>query len=226
LAKADSPVAKVLEFVMPIHERPFDSLEQLHETEFEQYKLMFDSGTLLAVTAALDYCDNHSLTPLAWAVTEAVKIQCASIRGDTPGKRGRSNGVGDRYRQDAIDYLRWDTVVKIREYRQNLEDNIEALSELPGPTAREHRTYYEKQLCWAKADSFKCVSLLLTRSPAFGAPEAVKKSFLKVEKNMREQKTAMRYYILDPAFLRKVGVCVDPLDRPGKKIVDLFDLKD
>ena len=74
----------------------------------------------------------------------------------------------------------------------------------------------------AGTDSFKLASRLLARSPAFCASEAMRTSFLKVARNMRNPRTAARYRILDARFLRKVGVVVNPPDPPGKKIADLF----
>ena len=104
-----------LDLTMPIHERPFDTLEQFDEAELEQRKLMFESGTPIAAIAAVAYCDEHSLYPPRWAVAESLKIQLAAIRGDKPGRQGRSSGIRDRYRQDAIDYIRWDMVIQVRE---------------------------------------------------------------------------------------------------------------
>ncbi len=199
---------------MPIHERPFDSLEQLHESELEQYRVMFESGTPVAVTAAMAYCDKYGLSPPSWAVTESVKIQCAAIRGNTPGKRGRSSGIGDRHRQDAIDYVRWDMVNEIRENRNLLRDKDKAFSKLPVRVAE--RIDCKELLRLARAGSYKYASRLLARSAAFGGRDAMKKSLHTVERNMRTQRSAVRYYILDAGFLRQIGVVVDPPAKPGK----------
>ncbi len=210
---------------MPINERTFDSAKHLHETELEELKLMFESGTPLAVTAAMDYSNRHRWTSPPWAVAESVKMLCTLLRGETPQKRGRSNGIADRYRQDAIDFVRWEAVVEVRENRKILRDKIQALMKLPGNAARERRAYCEKLLRWATKDSFKCASMLLVESPAFGGRDAVRISFRKVQRNLRNRATAMRYHILDREFLRKIG-CLDPATpRPGKKVVHLFDLK-
>jgi hypothetical protein len=207
---------------MPIHERPFDTLAQFHEAQLEHRKLMFEMGTPLAVIEAMAYCDEHGLTPPRWAVAESVKIHCAAIRGDRSGRGGRSSGIRDRYKQDMIDYIRWDMVIQIREKRKLLRYEIKALSNLTGPAALKHRSICKEQLDWASTDSFKLASRQLARSPAFCASEAMKKSFLKVARNMRNPRTAARYRILDARFLRKVGVVVNPPDPPGKKIADLF----
>ena len=209
---------------MPIHERPIESIEQFYEALLDQHRVMFESGTQLAITAAMDCCDRYGLTPPTWVVTESVKLQCALLRGGTPKRRGRSTGTVDRYRQDAIDYARWDAVNEVRENRKMLRDKVNALSKLPGRTAKDRRIECEKLLQWAEADSFRRASTLLEGSSAFGGPEAVKTSFLKVKRNLRNQSTAMRYHILDADFHRKFSDRTTPSDNSGKKIEHLFDL--
>ena len=209
---------------MSTNEQSFDSLAQLRDARLAELKLMFESGTPLAVTAAMDYCDRHGLIPPSWAVTELVEMQCAQLRGERLGKHGRSNGIVERYRQDAIDFLRWDTINGVRNNRNSLRDAVKQLRELPGRVARERLEYCEKLLRWASKSSFKCASILLADSPAFGGPDAVKTSFRTVERNMRDPVSAMRYHILDRGFLRRLGVASYPFATPDKKIVHLFDL--
>ena len=84
---------------MPKFERPFESLEEFHGTELEEFKLMFETGAQIAVTAAMDYCVRHGLNPPHWAMTESVKAQCAELCGDmrqekVAGQMAWSAGTG------------------------------------------------------------------------------------------------------------------------------------
>jgi hypothetical protein len=213
-----------LEFSMSTNEQSFDSLAQWQQTRLAKLKLMFESATPLAVVAAMDHCDRNGLIPPSWAVTGSVQMQCTLLRGEPLGKHGRSNGIVERYRQDGFDFLRWDTVNVVRENRNSLRDAVKELRKLPGRAARERLAYCEKLLRWASKSSFKCASMLLADSPAFGGPDAVKTSFRTVERNMRDPVFAMRYHILDRGFLRRLGIASYPFATPGKKIVHLFDL--
>src|SRR2546430_12638278 len=112
---------------MPIFERPFESLEELHETELEYLKRMFDSGVPIAVPAALDYCARHGVTVPRCLTVEAAKMFCSHLSGNAPKGRGRSCGTVNRYRQDAIDYVRWDAVIEVRENRVRLREDIKTL---------------------------------------------------------------------------------------------------
>lgn len=212
---------------MAVFERPYNSLDELHETELEHHKKMIDSGVPLAVPAAMFYCARHGLNPPWWLVLESAKTHCASLLGNAPKKRGRSSGVVNRYRQDANHYARWDAVVEIRERRKSLQKEVDALRSLPGRQARNILKEYMKLLDWVGSNdlaAFECAAILLDGTRAQGGPDAVKKSYQKVERNMRNPGTAMRYYMLDPAFLRLIGAAIEPA-RQGKKILPLCDLR-
>jgi len=209
---------------VPKFERPFESLEEFHGTELEEFKLMFESGAHIAVTAAMDYCVRHGLNPPHWAMTESVKVQCAELCGDAPRKFGRSNGTVSRYLQDGIDFVRWDAVHEVRENRKILRDTIKSLAKSRDDATRDRRAHCEKLVRWARKNSFECASVLLAGSPAFGGPDAVKTSFGTVERNIRNRATAMRYHVLDREFLRKISAVVDPTAKMGRKVAHLFDL--
>jgi hypothetical protein len=212
---------------MAIFERPYESLEQLHETELEYHKLMLASGVPIAVPAAMYYCAKYGLNPPRWLIIESAKMLCAYLRGNVPKERGRSAGIINRYRQDAIDSARWDAVIEVRKNRASLRKDIDELRALPGRKARNILNERSKVLDWAGTnndDAFECASLLLADTPAHGKPGTIRRSYLKVEKNMRNRATAMRYRILETQFLRLVGADItQPVSR-GKKIMPLYDL--
>jgi len=112
-------------------------MEELHETELEYLKRMSDSGVPIAVPAALHYCARHGVNAPHWLIIEAAKMVCSHLSGNVPKERGRSCGIVNRYRQDAIDYARWDAVIEVRENRVSLREGIETLRGLPG-----HRALY------------------------------------------------------------------------------------
>jgi hypothetical protein len=212
---------------MPIFERPFQSLEELHETELEYLKQMFACGAPIAIPAALFYCARHGLNAPRWLVVEAAKMLCAHLGGSVPRERGRSCGIINRYRQDAVDHARWEAVIEVRENRNSLRKDIETLRRLPGHKARDILNERSKLLDWAGTnndDAFECASLLLADTAAHGKPDAIRRSYLRVEKNVHTPATAMRYRILETQFLRLVGVDIARPIRPGKKIVPLYDL--
>jgi hypothetical protein len=210
---------------MPRFERHLDHLADDHlADDVEQLELAFQSGVALAAPMAMYFCRKYRFRPPSWVMAAAVQIECALLRGDPLGARGRSNGIVHRYRQDRIDYLRWDVVKEVRGQRNHLRQKIKALSKLPGSAASKQRAYCEKLLRQAR-NSYKCASLLLRGSAAFGGVDAIKVSFQKVARNRRDELTAIRYIGFDPQFLRSVGAYVDSHRKSGKKIEDLFDLK-
>ena len=188
---------------------------------------MFTCGVPIAIPAALYYCATHGLNAPRWLVVEAAKMLCAHLSWNVPKERGRSCGIINRYRQDAIDRARWEAVIEVRENRNYLREDIETPRGLRGHKARDILEETRKLLDWAGTnndDAFECASLILADTPAHGKPDAIRRSYLRVEKNMRTPATAMRYRILETQFLRLVGVDITRPIRPGKKIVPLYDL--
>jgi hypothetical protein len=182
-------------------------MEELHETELDYHELMFLCGVPIAVPAAIYYCAKHGLAAPRWLIIESAKMHCAHLRGNVPKERGRSSGIINRYRQDAIDYMRWEAVTEVRERRDLLRKEIEELRALRGRRARDILNERAKLLQWAgtnKDDAFERASLLLAETPARGGPDAMDKSYRTVKRNMRNPATAVRYHILDPQFLRLV----------------------
>jgi hypothetical protein len=49
----------------------------------------------------------------------------------------------------------------------------------------------------------------LERTEAFGSAESVKRSYRIVERNFKQETEALRYHMLDPNFLQKVGITHD-----------------
>jgi hypothetical protein len=212
---------------MEIFETPHNSLEELHETELDYLEQMFVCGIPIAVRAAMFSCAKNGLNAPRWLIVESSKMDCAELCGNVPKKRGRSSGIINRYRQDAIHHARWEAVIEVREKRDSLRKDINELRTLPGRKARAILNECTKLLDWAGTnndDAFECASLLLAGTPARGGPHAIKRSYLEVEEAMRDPATAMRYHVLDPQFLRLVDPDNAQPDNPGKKIVPLYDL--
>jgi hypothetical protein len=210
-----------------IFARPYESLEELHETELEYHKQMSASGVPIGGPAAMYYCARHGLDAPRWLIIESSKMHCAHLRGSVPKERGRSAGIINRYRQDAVDRARWEAVIEVREHRDSLREETNELRALPGRKAREILNESTKLLDWAGTnndDAFESASLLLAETPARGRPDAIRRSYRKLEKNMRNPVTAMRYRILDPQFLQLVGARIAQPAGRGKKIVPLYDL--
>jgi hypothetical protein len=212
---------------MAIFEHQHESVEELHETELDYHELMFLCGVPIAVPAAIYYCAKHGLAAPRWLIIESVKMHCAHLRGNVPKERGRSSGIINRYRQDAIDYMRWEAVTEVRERRDLLQNEIKELRALRGRRARGRLNERTKLLDWVRTknnNAFQCASLLLAQTPAHGGPDAIKKSYRTVRKNMCNPARAPRYHILEPQFLRMVGADNARLVAPGKKIEPLYAL--
>lgn len=181
----------------------------LDELELENLKKARDDGVVLAVPAALDYCLEHGLVPPLWVIQAALDLLCDLLKREKSTKRGRSNGSVARYRQDMIDFLRWNEVDVLLENQQR---SIELMSKYPSCPSPGQEAIYEQEAAKAQwlgtslSRVYQCVSEVLERTDAFGSPETIEHSYKKVQRNERDPSKAFRYYQLNPPFLRKVGI--------------------
>jgi hypothetical protein len=156
----------------------------------------------------------------------AAQIVKESLIKTKAGKRGRSAGPLDRYRQDAVDYTRFEEVCTVRDKQKEIVQDLQRLLVVPNAPAIVIETM-EKTLVWvgnSLESAFACASMLLKDTSAFGGPDAVKASYFRVKKAMRNPDQAHRYYMLDAQFLKSLGM--KPVQVSGKvrKITPLFDL--
>jgi hypothetical protein len=181
------------------------SIEELHETELEYLRMMFDSGNLIAFHVAVQYCAKHDLKHPQW-LREAFR----SPSGKSP-KIGRSNGIFSRHEQDRIHYDRWSAVDEVREGRSHLEREIAELGTLSGLKARRLQKELEEKHAELGTSDEGARAYALDKwgkALAAGSTDTIKKSYDNVEQAMREAKKTgrnaqvMRYHIVDAECLR------------------------
>ncbi len=170
-----------------------------------------DAEVVVAVPAALHYCDEYGLRAPAWLVKAALKLICGLLKREKSVKRGRAAGAIARHRQDMIDFMRWDEVVVFLERqtvaRERLRrDANESMSTLPQILGERERARW---LGNSKSQIFECVSEMLERTEGFGSPESVKRSYLDVQRNMKQPSTVYRYRVFHPLFLQMLGIHAD-----------------
>jgi len=200
---------------MPRLERPSCSIEELHETQLDNFEAMLRAGVAMATPAAADYCAQHGLIAPAWLTKASAELFCQILKLDTRKTMGRSNGLITRLRQDMKEYARWDEVCEIQEQQEAFRQQVEDLRALPKtprelPQKREMLLKQkEKMLKWL-GDSlnraYECASERLEKTGAFGGPDAMEASYYKVKKEFKDPVQAKRYHQLDPRFLRKLGL--------------------
>src|SRR5260370_21515513 len=119
---------------MTCFERPFESPEQLHETELDYLKRMIESGVEIGIPAAKQYCDTHGIDVPTWLNRISIEFDCANMRRGRRKRLGRTANPVARHRQDMCHYDRWSAVCEIREKQDECRIEIEKLRTLPNVT--------------------------------------------------------------------------------------------
>jgi hypothetical protein len=189
--------------------QPNSVLEQIHCRELGQFKDVVGAGNPLGAPAALYYCCENGPSAPPWLIKAALDLICDLLKREKPINRGRTAGTIARHRQDMIDLTRWNEVIVLREkqtmVRQSLRDYPEEPT-CPRYRTAKHRAEWLGTSMWTV---FECVSEMLERTEAFGSPETIRRSYQKVERNMKHYRDALSYSQLDPLFLRMLGIDID-----------------
>ena len=203
-----------------------NSLDAIYRRDLDAFFRMTRGGSELAPAAALFYCAKFKIESPDWLVQSAARGYCSQLNPDKKKKRGRSAEFVDRYRQDLIDFARWDELCVVREKQTEiLEEVMEIRGRKDIPAyIREDR---EKMLAWVGHSllrAYECASMLLQGTPAFGGPDAVKTSYRRVQECGRNQSHPFKYHVFDPDFLRAIGIEHPSFWGRGRKIVPLYNL--
>ena len=208
---------------MPKHNTPSASLMALHETQLNHYETMLNSGVAVAVPAALDHCIKNNLHVPRWLQEAALTLLCDLMGREKSRKRGRSCGSVSRCRQDMVAYARWDQVNVVRRKQRELREEVEKLRSLSN-VPHEILEDREKLLAWVGSTlnrAFECAAMILEGTDAYASPEAMKRSYFQVQRNMASW--PLRYHLLDPRVLHRLGTKNEIEVRPGRRLVPLYE---
>ena len=130
-----------------------------------------------------------------------------------------------RYRQDVIDSERWQMVHYVRDKQKELREGVTTARQGASGDASWLQDM-EKLLKWNGRSlkcAYECASMLLLGTEAYAGPEAIKTSYLKVEKWFETKRG--RYLRLDDDFIEKLGMQHRRDEKQGRKWVPIYDLK-
>jgi hypothetical protein len=198
---------------MTIRNNSDDYYEKFFDRELNNFERMYEAGSNVAVAGALQFCAEYGISPPQWLVHASLKVVCDLLRREKSTKRGRSTGAIARYRQDMIDYFRWDECVVLEELQIKVQDAIKIYSDVPIPAGLKNRYAEERQranwLGTTRSRVYECVSQALARTEAFGSPQSIKRSCRQVIRNQADPKRAFRYFLIGDAAMKLLGITPD-----------------
>lgn len=204
---------------------PSGALDAIHS----EYLNTLDGMTAhreIAIAAAMDYCAEWNVTPPHWLVHAAAEMLLNSLRKERPSKRGRAAGHLARYRQDMIDFERWDSVKETRWNQKRLYEDLVLCRSHPNYQPHLMKSKVKMQSFAGRTwdEAYVCAAKLLRGRDAYAGADSMKTSYLKVRKALKSRAAANRYYIVDESFWRKMGLPHVLHRKEGTKLLPLFDL--
>lgn len=204
-----------------LHCRPDRPVDRLHEEELDRIRQM-SSHNEIAFAAGMHHCANERICPPPWLVQGAAKLLIELLKREKAAKRGRAAGRIGRYRQDLLDFERWDAVSQVRELRWRIKEDTKTITE--HPELKHAYPHLSKARKWLRHGTFECASMTLKGGPAQASPITVKRAYRRVSRTMRNRVAAHRYHLLWGDFTFKIGLGWPGTVYPGTKIVPFWDL--
>jgi hypothetical protein len=205
---------------------PGSAVEDFNQRELNKLRMAAEAGIDLATGAALFFCGSHGVAIPLWVAQPGARGFCNQFDPNLLRKRGRSSGPIERFRQDMIELMRFDTVASARwrqqEFRE-MSENLDCYDKLP----RRFREHPRRMLAWYGRDwlrVYECASMILKDTPACGGTDAMKASYRRVKKNNSDPKESWRYFMFEPEFFEFIGVEHPSRWLKATKFVPLYDL--
>src|SRR5262249_46483840 len=143
---------------------------------------------VLAAPAALHYCLEHDIAPPRWVAEAALLLLCDLLKREKSKRRGRAGGSVARYRQDMIDFLRWNEVDVLRNEQQRSKRLMSEYPVCPAPRLKQTYDSEVEKAKWLGTSAkrlYECVSEVIEQTEAFGSAESIKRSYRQVQRNNR-----------------------------------------
>jgi hypothetical protein len=205
------------------------ALANLHQRRLDEMLLARSAHPALAAAAALDYCVENRVAPPSWVVEDAALALRELLLREKPPVRGRAGGLVARYRQDQIDFERWDGVLQARENQKRVAERVRVLEKHPDFKAKNprHVEHELKLLAWLGKDwdrAYEVAAMCLLGRDAFAGPEAVKASYKRVQKRQKSGEDVGKYVRFHDEFLLKLGLEHPTWHRRGIKFLPIYNL--
>jgi hypothetical protein len=203
-----------------------DAVGAINERELGFMREMMINHLEIAVAAALNFCDEHGICPPEWLVKAAAEVLVDLLKREKTRKRGRAGAAIARYRQDMIDFERWDAVLEARRNQAKSKSEAEACR-AASYVPKSMLVQREKMHNWFGTNwlrAYECAAMTLTGRDARASPESMKASYQKVGRTLKDPVNATRYHVVEQAFLRKLGFPDFFERKPGTKLMPLYNL--
>jgi hypothetical protein len=223
-------------------------LQEHHRIELEAFQSSFHKE--LAIAQMLFYCAEENICVYGPMLKTVAALFCELLQNQKTNQRGRTAGPILRYRQDYWDLERWHAVNLIRKIRKKTSRNMKFLGKQCARLTRLLKYEDGKAKCrddakmrdlreelawrqyqftdegkwqvWLKNGTFECASRSLAGRKARAGSDAMRASFMRVEKKLKDPTEPARYIFFEDRFLTNLGFSPLHERKPGTKSIPLY----
>jgi hypothetical protein len=168
-----------------------------------------EAGNFLVIYEAADWCDRRNIEPPRWLYEAHRQLANLVPSGGFPKERGRNNNIMDRFRRDNINFVRYDVVEAMKIHQEeHWAEHEDALrrSDLSKSDRAMLIRHAPRDFGKTVGEHFEHASVELRGTAAQGAPGAIRSSYYRVTKDMKDPVASWKYKLMSDRVLIKVGL--------------------
>lgn len=183
---------------------------QSHEDkELESLRAACEEGHLLAIYQAGHWCDQNRITPPVWLYEAHKRLADMLLEGGLPKGKGRSHGAFGEFRQDTINLARFYMVEDMKRHQEEQWDEHEETLQRTDLSESDRETLIRnapRNFGKTVSEYFGHTSEELRGTAAQGSPDAIRSSYYKVAKDMKDPVASLKYKLMSDHVLRRAGL--------------------
>lgn len=167
------------------------------------------AGNLLAIYQAGHWCETHKVSPPIWLYEAHRQLSEMLLQGGLPTGKGRNHGVFGQFRQDTINLARYYIVKEMKDHQDTQWAEYEEALQRTDLSERDRETLIRnppRNFGKTKDGHFRHASEELRGTAAQGSPGAIRLSYYKVAKDMKDPVASLKYKLMSDHVLRKAGL--------------------
>jgi hypothetical protein len=111
------------------------TVHKLIQDRLEASRLAYEAGNLAGIAEAVMICQEWQIALPSWLVNALARLWKATARGEQKKGMGRHARWIEQYRQDILDYSRFEAVMEAREHGFKGDAAFEKAVKILGPQA-------------------------------------------------------------------------------------------
>lgn len=174
-------------------------LTEYYLRQLDACERAYNAGVLAALYDAITYCTQGNIPLPSWVAKAMLETLEMLFAGNFSSGAGRTGNPKARIKEDIKHYTRWDMVKWVRRHQETVRAEYQEVLQRP-ELSKEDRDRLIKYAPYDAGstleDAYHHTTEALKGTVAFGSAATIKRSYILVEKSLRDPSQAGRFYLV------------------------------